>query len=290
MKKAKAQTSPSAPSVFAYLDYRVFLRDWYAWAKQNKRGFSYRSFALKAGTPPSLLKEIIDGKRNLTENSAAKLLLGLALTSMQAEYFKWMIRFLNANSSAEMREAFQNLSSFRTRAKLALLEADKFEYLSQWYQVAIRELVAKPGFKADARWLGQALQPNIPEASAQRALDLLNRLRLLKQDKDGNWTVVDRLITTADVVHSLAAREYHRQMMELAIQSLAEIPLQNRDISGLTISCSQKMFARIRERLRICRDEILAMVQDEAEDPTTVLQLHIALFPLSREASEGVQQ
>ena len=35
--------------IFEYSDYRQFLRDYYAWAKENKRGFSHRSFLSKAG-------------------------------------------------------------------------------------------------------------------------------------------------------------------------------------------------------------------------------------------------
>ena len=58
-------------NVFGYLDYRVLLRDYYLYRKQDKRGFSYRQFSLKAKlSSPSYLKMVIDGTRNLSSEMA----------------------------------------------------------------------------------------------------------------------------------------------------------------------------------------------------------------------------
>ena len=38
-------------SVFDYTDYRRYLREYYAWAKENERGFSHRAFMAKIVNP-----------------------------------------------------------------------------------------------------------------------------------------------------------------------------------------------------------------------------------------------
>jgi len=53
-------------AVYAYLDYRAFLRDYYAERKAASRAFSYRAFSKRAGvSAPNYLKLVIDGKRSL---------------------------------------------------------------------------------------------------------------------------------------------------------------------------------------------------------------------------------
>ena len=58
--------------VFDYLDYRAFLRDFYARAKATRRGFSFRAFSRKARLgSPNHLKRVMEGDRNLTPERAS---------------------------------------------------------------------------------------------------------------------------------------------------------------------------------------------------------------------------
>ena len=57
--------------VFQYLDYRVFLADFYRTKKRS--GFSYRAFSRAAGLgAPNYLKLVIAGKRNMSQETAAR--------------------------------------------------------------------------------------------------------------------------------------------------------------------------------------------------------------------------
>ena len=56
-------------SIFSYIDYRKFLKDYYNSEKESKLYFSYRFFSQKAGIKsPVFLKEVYDGKKNLSRN------------------------------------------------------------------------------------------------------------------------------------------------------------------------------------------------------------------------------
>lgn len=68
------QTPPDhSLSVFDFLDYRSFIRSWFALNKQGSKIFSHRYFAKRAGfKTSSFVKMVIDGKRSLTVESAAR--------------------------------------------------------------------------------------------------------------------------------------------------------------------------------------------------------------------------
>ena len=72
--------------VFDYLDYRAYLRDYYAYIKDNKREFSFRTFSRKARLgSPSHFKRVIEGKRNLTLEMAEHFAHACGLDVQRAE-------------------------------------------------------------------------------------------------------------------------------------------------------------------------------------------------------------
>ncbi|NLE02187.1 MAG: TIGR02147 family protein [Fibrobacter sp.] len=61
-------------NIFNYIDYREFLEDFYHEQKARNKAFSFQFFANKAGfKSKSFIKLVIDGKKNLTEESMEKL-------------------------------------------------------------------------------------------------------------------------------------------------------------------------------------------------------------------------
>jgi len=81
-------SQPSPPDIFAFLDYREYLRAYYHHAKQHRR-FSYRAFSRKAGLrSPNYLKLVIDGERNLTRDMARRFAAACGLQDEAALYFR----------------------------------------------------------------------------------------------------------------------------------------------------------------------------------------------------------
>ena len=57
-------------SLFEYMNYRDYLRDYYAEKKKQHAFYSFRLFAQKAGfASPNFFKLVIDGKRNMSKES-----------------------------------------------------------------------------------------------------------------------------------------------------------------------------------------------------------------------------
>ena len=65
------------------------------------------------------------------------------------------------------------------------LDEDRYEVLSKWYHLAIREIVDLPDYKNSTKWISRVLNPQITPQEAAESLSLLKRLGLIVK-KDGH--------------------------------------------------------------------------------------------------------
>ena len=270
-----------AIDVFAYVSYRELLRDAYRDLKARQRGFSFRWFAKKAGmTSPNFLKLVMDGQRNLSASGAEAFARALGLAGREARFFCDLVEFEQAETPAEKNRAWERLSAYRSHRKVRALEHGQFEYLSRWWNPAIRELVALPGFREDAAWIAQKLRPAITPAQARAALDLLLHLGFVVRDPAGTLRQADPLLSTGPEVRSLAVGNFHRQMMERAAESIDLVDRGEREISGLTVGLSREGLQLFKQKIQALRAELLELSARETA-PDRVVQVNFQMFPLA---------
>jgi len=81
-------------NVFDYTDYRAFLKSYYEDKKSHTQYFSFRYFSKKAGfSSPSWLKFVINGERNLAQDSIERFITALELKERAGEYFRALVNF-----------------------------------------------------------------------------------------------------------------------------------------------------------------------------------------------------
>src|SRR5438045_8662218 len=96
------------PNLFEYEDYRKYLKDLYDFQKKNRRSFSFRFFSHHAGfTSPNYLKLVMDGARNLTEESIQKFANGFKLNQQETDFFKNLVFFTQAKTSEEKSRYYE---------------------------------------------------------------------------------------------------------------------------------------------------------------------------------------
>ena len=128
-------------SVFNYLNYREYLKDLYNFFKE-KDGLSLRQFARKADfSSHAYLKNIIDGYREATVNSALKLAKGFNLSDKEASYLELLIRFNRATSIEEKNIFYKKLSKIKeqhlTSCENALNESNQ---VNRYLESRVQEL------------------------------------------------------------------------------------------------------------------------------------------------------
>lgn len=271
-----------APDVFGYLDYRGYLRDYYAFRKEHA-SFSFRAFSRRAKLrSPNYLKLVMDRARNLTREMAARFAEACGMSGEDAAYFVDLVAFNQAGSASERNAAYQRLTGFRRYRSHHKLELAHAAYHSTWYLPAVRELAARRDFRDDPAWIARRMHPKVTRAEAAEALSTLLALGLLVRDEKGRVKQGEPLVSTGPETKGLHIHNYHRMMMARAAESLELVQAAQRDISALTLCLGDGGLARLKQRLQRFRRELLELSALE-EDPQQVVQLNFQLFPLTME-------
>jgi uncharacterized protein (TIGR02147 family) len=269
------------PSIFEYTDYRRYLRDYYAWAKIHKKGFSHRAFLGHAGMAGSAyLKRVMEGQHDLTPDSVTKFAKALDLPSQEKLFFESLVSFNQAQTLGDKDRFFKRLMDVKSPHRTAILEPGQYEYYKDWYNVAIREILAFIPYKNNAAEIARHLTPEVSPGKVKKAIELLQRLSLISQGPDGAWRASTALLKTDPSIQSLMIPRFHQSMARLAVDAVERFPKTERYFSGSTISVSPKMYDNIIEKIRALRADIMDYVAS-GEDPEQVYHLNMQLFPLT---------
>jgi uncharacterized protein (TIGR02147 family) len=275
-------------NIFEYTDFRKYLAHWFEEKKKEQPAFSYTSFAQKAGFGDrGFLHNVIHGKRSLTKESLIKVSQAIGHSKPEAEYFENLVFF---NRSADLKDRnyfYEKLNGVKSTEKAAVkalqTRKDQYEFYSQWYHCAVRSLIDMYPFKDDYRWLAKNIFPPISPKQAKLSVQLLEKLGLIQRQKNGAFKLTSKSITTGSEIVSLAVHNFHKEAADLAKNALERVPLDKRNITGLTLGISEKTYLKLCEEIRQFRSKIVRIVeQDEEADRT--YQLIFNLFPITNTA------
>ncbi len=267
--------------IYDYMDYREYLKDYYENLKKQDKKFSQRYLALKLGVKSSgFLSEVINGKRNLSQNNVLQWLKVLKLDKDASCYFDNLVHFNQAESLNEKSYWLQKLMDSK-KVHLSVLNKDLYDYFSKWYYTAIHEMFFYYHDVVDPKQIASQVNPPIKVEDAKNAITLLERLGMIEKQSDGSYKQRNAMVSTGDTVKSVEVANFQQQTAELAKDAILNVPSTLRDITTLTMSISDTGYAKICELLKETRKEIAKIAQnDSGED--RVYQVNVQLFPLTK--------
>jgi uncharacterized protein (TIGR02147 family) len=166
----------------------------------------------------------MEGKRNLSPESIERFTEALQLGKKEAAFFRVLVHLNQARTVGEKKIYAEQLMQFRPFRYIHPLKQDQYRYYTDWYNVAIREMTTLPEFSEDPAWIARCLVPPISPRQAQKALDLLLQLGLLKRDESGCLVQTDAFVSTGDEVASISVANYHRTMIQKGSEALDRVP------------------------------------------------------------------
>lgn len=276
--------------VFDYTDYRAYLSDYYKVMKLRSKAFSYRYFAQKAQIKSSgFYKELVDGKRSLSRSLILKFSEALKLNKKEAEYFENMVYFNESKSIEEKRLYFKKMmASYDSKAYKLL--ADQYEYFSKWYYVAVRELLSVINFSDDYAALAAMLHPSIRPDQARKAIQILEKLNLIRKDVQGFYRRCDPVLTTGyppedKRINLLNIINFQKTMLAMAEQAYDRCRIKQIDMSTLTLSISEETYRLMKEEIANFRKKLLGMAEKDTA-PDRIYQLNYQFFPISKHGGD----
>ncbi len=268
-----------------YTDYVPYIADLIK-HKREVSGFSFRVFCRKSGfKSPTYLKWVVDGVRPISLKSVHKFISGLSLDKREAQYFTLMVNYKEAKDAQTKRFYYEQMLAWQHR-RIGAMTKDAYEYLSHWYYVAIRELISSPDFKDDPRWIRDRLGSELTLWEIKNGLEVLERLKLIKKNGKG-YEQTSKNLYTEEEVESLAAFNYHAEMLELAQQVLNKRKATERDFQSLVAMVDGRTYKDLRKKIEGFKLELVEYLQqqerekEERRTPEELYALNIQLMPLS---------
>lgn len=264
------------PSIFDHIDYREFIQEMVRYLK-SKGKYSVRPFAKKVGFKSSnYLKTICDGKRNLTASAAERVAAAFKLNSKQTKYFLEMVEFGNAKSVQKQRLSFERMLTMRRAQGVKELNEDGLKLFSHWFITVIAEALNSSWKEKSTSEMADSL--GVTEKDVEFGVRTLKDLGLI-ENVNGQWVPTNRSVTTGNAPNSLILRNYHKQMIQKALNSLDRVSVNKRHAGGLTIALDKESFELLLEKIGDFNAEVNARFS-ELKNPSDVYQLNIQLFPL----------
>lgn len=277
--------NPILDRLFEYDNYRFFLKDYFQVQKELKESFSHRYFARRAGFSSSgFFHHVIEGKRGLTEKSMEKMIKGLSLRGRKATFFKNLVLFNQAKELEEREKYFKVIDRIRKTSYIYKVKKKQFTFYEEWYHPVIRELAASKNWNGNFAALASLVVPAISAEKAKSSVELLENIGMIKKIDEGKYIQVQDAVTASDVP-VVVTRKMRKDYLQLAEKAMEQLPLEERLISGVTVSMSRERFDKIVLKLDEVRQMILADALEEDSQKQSVYQINFQAFPLSRETS-----
>lgn len=289
-KQENSTTSVTMPVLSEYMDYRLFLADFYHAKKQQTkrsiRPYSYAIFSAAADIKsPNYLKMIIEAKRNLSPDMMEKFAKACGMNKAQSDEFKLLVTFNQEEDPADRNYALKQLSEFRVEQKLKLGQLDRkvFDKVPNWIGWIIYALVDQEGVSFEVSQLKDLLRGKASEAEITEALENLLKSGELTRDPETQKISKGKPTEVAEEIPSALVRKLQMQLMYLGLESLYQDTATEREFGSLTLSLTEKEFEEIKFKLRQLRkslhkDNSIARMNSKGE---RVYQLNLQLFPVS---------
>jgi uncharacterized protein (TIGR02147 family) len=271
-------------TIFDYLDYRVYLRDFYDAQKRECSYFSYRYISRKVGMDAGYLVKILQGKLHIPEKYIDGFCTLCKFSEKENDYFRTLVSFNKAKSESQIKIHFEKLMSFKSPGKHQL-HKHQYEYYRKWYYTAIRSLIGIVDFCGDYEALSHMLTPRISAREVKNAVELLEKLGLILKDQNGKYLLSDTFVTTGESWRSFVVKDFQRETIQLAAESLDRHKKEERDISTVTVAINIKDLEELKAKTTEFRNAILKLA-DDSSGPDTVFQLNVQLFPLAQSGAD----
>jgi uncharacterized protein (TIGR02147 family) len=276
-------------TIYNYLDYRKYLSDAVNERKRQNRHFSFRFMSRHLDLKSSAFMHLVmSGKKKLPDPLVPKIAALLKLDEQEGEYLSIMVKFNHSINSVERDELFRKLEGFVKKNKAHHVPPEQYRVFTQWFYVAIRELLRIVRFKDNFHFLASSLQPKIKNKEARAAIQTLEKIGLIARGDDGYFKPLDSQITTGEVWESELIKSLQIQFAEMGKNAIITVPKQKRDISNLTICASEETVRLIGKEIAALRQKILAL-SDNDPKANAIYQCNLQVFPVSREIKGEAQ-
>ena len=288
---AISNTSVSAPLLSDYMDFRLFLADFYQFkkdsTKRSLRPYNYAIFSAAADIKsPNYLKMIIEGKRNLSLDMVSKFAKALGLNKELSDEFELLVRYGQATDAAERNMNLKELNEKRVDGKLKSGEIDQ----KTWDKVPgsmawiIYAMIDQQNVKFTASKVRELLRSKATVDEVESAIQsLIDAGQVVKDEATGELKKSRSLMESSEEIPVALVRKLQSELMYLGLESLFQDAATEREFGSATLALTKSEFEELRFTLRKIRKEAAKNIATNRTSTKgeRVYQLNLQLFPVT---------
>lgn len=261
-------------------DFREYLNRELSARRKKNPAYSLREFARDLEMSPQKLSQVLRGVTGLSSEAATSLAQKMSLTEHEKEIFLASVEVKHHRSSTVRKLAQQKLDRLISDQGTETVSLENYKKFLDWYFAPIYFMVDFEDFEPSAKYVAKKLKIDV--AQAQKAIDLLFEEGLLLKDEKGRWKKGKSSLLISAPKSTEEIRNYYKSHLTKAIESIEEVPPEERDLSVGTVSLNQEDYQWIKEEIKVFRRSLLKKISDKTTNEDRVYALSIQFFPLDR--------
>lgn len=268
--------------LFSYLDFRLFLKEAYQKRKAASPSFSHRKVAELTQTSVGYFIKIVQGKVNISDAIRDRVSALFLDTPSQIKYFNLLVAHNQSKNEQERNEFLSQILTFQNSYGKEVA-AKESSFYDDYNKTIVLEAIALIN---ESTSLDDVLNRFSFPISKEKLNSVIHSLKEIGfiEEKNGLLSQSSRKLASGNV-SPLVLKELNEAWMKLAIESMYNFEKNERHISSVTLSLSDKGREQVEKLLYSTRKQMVAIAQNDRE-VDQVIQVNMQAFPLVRGTSE----
>ena len=228
--------------------------------RKKNPSYSLRALARDLSLNQSFLTKVFKGKRRLGIGTAMTVALALGIPGDRLE------------------------NIFRDRGnhkRTNPLNEETLSILTDWHPFAVIELAQTDNFISSTELISNRL--GLFSSQVDSAIRRLVAAGILKIDEHGDWHIQHSSNNWAsDKYTSLTRKRLQKQILNLANESIDNVPFDRRENVSMTIAINEKSLPEIRRLIREFTESLRQFISSH-HSRDSVYQFAVAAFPLTKD-------
>jgi uncharacterized protein (TIGR02147 family) len=205
-------------------------------------GNNLKSWALRLGyKSPSSLTMVMRGQRLPSFDMITALVQDLDMNSRERKYFELLVKLEKfRRKKKDPQEIMEQLAKLNTDQSKHSVGLKEFSMISEWYFLAIKQLIETPNFVEDEDWIYKKLRKKVTPSQIRNALANLAELGITGRDEEGRLIVQTKGLITSNDVPSSAIKRHHYGMINRALEAIDEQDVSERQVNSVTMKIREK--------------------------------------------------
>lgn len=288
MREQSVNKKSKAKAIFAFLDYREFLRQHY-FERKKTSDFSLERWARQLGQTRMAVKLVLDGKRHVGQKTVSLYADSLELQGKERNYFHDLVAYNKAKRTEDQVQYLQRLLR-HADAKIAtnIIDPDKTNFYDHWTYPALLECFTLNGFQESFSWLQNNTKFELKRKETELALNYFRANGFIQRDGQRDFA----MLKTKDSVFSLRYKNYYLALLEAAKAALLDQDKKDREYFCITMPVPEEKFDLAKAMVREFRHQLqaaLSLGEETSEKKMDrVIQINLQLFTFAHcEAKEN---